>query len=55
VTKPPPNMGPFGNDDEVEKLMKYGIEQDKKRLMDAGILPKLKKPPFSKKNSSGKG
>jgi hypothetical protein len=56
VGKTPADMGPFGNDEEVEKLMKYGIEQDKKRLMDAGILPKpdtklspqiKKKPPFS--------
>jgi hypothetical protein len=35
---PPSNMGPFGNDDEVTKLMKYGLEFDRKRLLATGML-----------------
>lgn len=49
----PVNMGPFGNDEEVKKLVKYGIEHDRQRLMEAGILPK-KPAPAEKTPPAGK-
>ena len=30
------NMGPFGNDEEVVRLIKYGLEYDRQRLIAAG-------------------
>lgn len=38
-SKAPVNMGPFGNDEEVKKLVEYGLEYDRQRLIAAGKIP----------------
>lgn len=49
-----PNMGPFGNDEEVVKLMKYGIDFDRQRLVAAGVMKPDEKKEADKKIEQNK-